>query len=392
MPMPMPVLPASVLACSLAGALAPSLAAQTLTGRTMHLAAPAVLGHTASFAMRHPVAAAGNVYAFLWSAPPFTGVTPVAVPGLTVHGLARIDPFAFASPFLGVLGPSGSVEHTVAVPNDALLIGYAFDLQGVDLDVGAATLTFADDELSLRVADVIPPNMVPIPAGSFLMGSNATGAPHFAQAHEAPVHLVTISRPFWIGRTEVTQAEFQAVMLNNPSLFQGPSRPVETLPWTEAIVYCGILTTREAAAGRLPTGYVYRLPTEAEWEYCCRAGTTTEFHTGNGLACAEASFGYVACGNSATAPVGSYPPNAWGLHDMHGNVWEMCLDSWDATANYPATPVVDPFVGSGPYRVFRGGSYGDQVQHCRSALRSGSTPAYCAGDLGFRVVLAPALP
>jgi formylglycine-generating enzyme required for sulfatase activity len=384
---------AFVLSLTLAGTLARPLPAQGPTGRSMSLAAPVVLGHTASFAMSHPAAAAGNVYGFLWSAPPFAGTTQVVVPGFTVQGLARIDPLGFVTPFLGVFGTSGSVAHNLAVPNVASLIGHGWDLQGLDLEVATATLSFADNELTLQVADSIPTNMVPIAAGSFLMGSNAgSGAPHFSQDFERPVHLVTISRPFWMGRYEVTQAEYQARMLNNnPSLFAGPTRPVETVMWHDAMAYCSALTAHEAAAGRLPTGYCYRLPTEAEWEYCCRAGTTTEYHTGNTLTCAQASFGYVACGNFSTAAVGSYPPNAWGLYDMHGNVWEICLDHWDATVNYPTSPVVDPWVSSGPYHVFRGGGYGDPAHACRSAVRTGSVPAYSTGDLGFRVVLAPVL-
>jgi formylglycine-generating enzyme required for sulfatase activity len=378
---------------ALAVAWAPPLAAQGPTGRSMQLEAPPVLGQTATFVLSHPVAAAGNPYALLWSAPPVAGTTQLAVPGFTVEGLARVDPFTAVTAFVGHFGGSGSVAHGVAVPSIPALVGYAWDLQGVDLDAATATLRFTDNELTLQVADTIPTNMVAIPAGSFLMGSNAgPGAPHFSPAIERPVHVVTISRPFWIGRYEVTQAEYQALMLNNPSLFLGPSRPVDTVMWSDAATYCAMLTAQEAAAGRLPTGYCYRLPTEAEWEYCCRAGTTTEYHVGDTLGCAQASFGYLACGNSATSPVGSFAPNAWGLHDMHGNVWEICLDSWDATANYPASPVVDPFVGTGPYRVFRGGSYGDAAHHCRSAIRSGSTQFYSAGDLGFRVALAPVIP
>ncbi len=384
---------AFVLSVPLVARLAPPLPAQGPTGRSMSLAAPVVLGHTASFAMSHPVAAAGNVYGFLWSVPPFPGTTQLVVPGFTVQGLARIDPVGSVTPFVGVLGTSGAVEHSLAVPSIPSLVGYAWDLQGLDLEVATATLRFADNELTLQVSDLVPGNMVPIAAGSFLMGSNAApGAPFFSQDFERPVHLVTISRPFWMSRYEVTQAEYEARMLgNNPSLFLSPSRPVETVMWQDAMAYCSALTAHEAAAGRLPTGYCYRLPTEAEWEYCCRAGTTTEYHTGNTLTCAQASFGYVACGTFSTVPVGSYPPNAWGLHDMHGNVWELCLDKWDATANYPTMPVVDPWVSTGPYHVFRGGGYGDQVQSCRSAVRSGSVPSYSTGDLGFRVVLAPLL-
>src|SRR5688572_20667622 len=302
--MRLPAFVAFVLALPLVAPLAPPLAAQAPTGRSMSLAAPVVLGQTASFAMSHPAAAAGNLYAFLWSVPPFAGATQVVVPGFTVHGLARIDPFGFETPFLGVLGTSGTVAHSLAVPNVPSLVGYAWDLQSLDLEVATATLRFADNELTLQVAGTIPSNMVLIAAGSFLMGSNAApGAPHFSQDIERPVHLVTISRPFWIGRTEVTQAEYAAMTLGNPSLFLGPSRPVETVMWHDALVYCGALTAQEAAAGRLPTGYVYRLPTEAEWEYCCRAGSTTEYHTGNTITCTQASFGYLACGNSSTVAV-----------------------------------------------------------------------------------------
>jgi len=390
--MRMPASFASVLAVPLVAALTPALAAQGPTGRSMHLTAPVVIGHTASFAMSYPAAAAGNIYAFLSSTPPYAGVTQVTVPGLTVHGLARVDPAGFQATFLGVLGTSGSVAHSVAVPNAQSLAGFAWDMQGADLDGAAATLSFADDELTLQVAGTIPSNMVAISPGSFLMGSNAaTGAPYFSQAIERPVHMVTISRPFWIGRYEVTQAEYQAVTLNNPSLYLGPSRPVETVMWWDAMAYCAMLTADEAAAGRLPTGYCYRLPTEAEWEYCCRAGTTTEYSYGTSLACGQAAFGFVLCGTSSTRAVGSYAPNAWGLYDMHGNVWEICLDNWDGTANYPNSPVVDPWVSSGPYQVFRGGGYGDAPHHCRSAIRTGSVPSYSVGDLGFRVVLAPVL-
>jgi formylglycine-generating enzyme required for sulfatase activity len=390
--MRMPSSAAFVLPVSLVAALAAPLAAQVSTGRTMSLAAPVVLGHTASFAMSHPVAAAGNVYAFLWSAPPFAGTTQLVVPGFTVQGLARIDPAGFATAFVGVLGTAGSVVHSLPVPSMPSLVGYAWDLQGVDLEFATATLRFTDNELSLQVAATIPADMVPIAPGSFLMGSNAApGAPYFSQDIERPVHMVTISRPFWMSRYEVTQAEYQAVTFNNPSLFVNPQRPVETVMYVDALAYCGLLTAQEAAAGRLPTGYCYRLPTEAEWEYCCRAGTTTEYHTGNNLSCAQASFGYIGCGNLTTATVGNYAPNAWGLYDMHGNVWEICLDSWDATVNYPNTPVVDPWVSSGPYHVFRGGGYGDPAWACRSAFRSGSVPSYSTGDLGFRVVLAPML-
>jgi formylglycine-generating enzyme required for sulfatase activity len=251
-------------------------------------------------------------------------------------------------------------------------------------------------------------DMVVIAPGTYQRGSPVTPlnvAPYYNQADAQPVHPVTISRPFWIGRYEVTQAQYQAVMGGNPSSFQGPSypnaaqRPVEQVSWNNAVAYCTALTASEQAAGRVPAGYVYRLPTEAEWEYCCRAGTTTEFHFGPTLVCGQANFGLsyhsnTNCTINQTAVVGSYAPNAWGLHDMHGNVSEWCHDAWDGSANYPSGAVTDPFVASGPNRVLRGGFwFFNSSNHCRSAFRSSNTSSSLFGYYfhGFRVVLAPLL-
>lgn len=167
----------------------------------------------------------------------------------------------------------------------------------------------------------------------------------------------------------------------------------ERVNWHDAVSYCGALSVQEAAAGRLPSGYEYRLPTEAEWEYCCRAGTTTEFHVGNSLSCSHANFydgGYcVAPGQ--TSVVGSYLPNAWGLRDMHGNVWEWCLD---ALGGYPSVPVTDPHVpsGSGPTRILRGGNWQFGPTGCLSATRWSTIPSSSGIYFGFRVVCAPVLP
>jgi formylglycine-generating enzyme required for sulfatase activity len=159
--------------------------------------------------------------------------------------------------------------------------------------------------------------------------------------------------------------------------------------WIDAMAYCSSLTATEAAAGRIPAGYQYRLPTEAEWEYVCRAGTTTEWNTGASLVCGQANFS--GCGPGQTTVVGRYPANPWGLFDTHGNVWEWCLDSWDGSANYPSSAVSDPYVSSGPYRVFRGGGWGYIAVICRSALRNFNSPGGSSYDVGFRVVLAPVL-
>jgi len=372
----------------------------------MQLLAPAVIGQTASFGMGYPVSAAGNPYVFLWCNPPFPGTATLSVPGVTLLGPILVNPQTSVSAFSGVLDASGSVAHTVAIPNNASFVGYTWDLQSVDLLASTSTVRFTDNELSLFVANAPSSNMVWIPMGTFSMGSNAgppdVVSPYSSHPWERPVHQVTIGRPFWLGRYEVTQAEYQAVMGSNPSYFQGASwpnsanRPVETVSWHDAMAYCATLTAREAAAGRLPVGYQYRLPTEAEWEYCCRAGTTTEFHYGNSLVCGQASFSYTlhtnsGCISSSTVAVGGYAPNAWGLHDMHGNVSEWCLDLWDASANYPSAAVMDPYVSSGRYRVYRGGNWYHTSSNCRSAYRLWYSPTYRYNIIGFRVLLAPVL-
>jgi len=190
----------------------------------------------------------------------------------------------------------------------------------------------------------------------------------------------------------VTQQEYQSVRTNNPSYFTGdPSRPVEQVSWLDATNYCRLLTERELAAGRIPAGYCYRLPTEAEWEYACRAGTSTRFYYGDdpGYTNLAAHAWYRNSSANTTHPVGQKPPNPWGLHDMHGNVWEWCQD-WYAAA-HPGGSVIDP---QGPpdgiLRVLRGGSWYDFGWLCRSACRIGDDPAAnYYNNYGFRVVLAP---
>jgi len=243
-----------------------------------------------------------------------------------------------------------------------------------------------------------PDGMVAIRPGTFEMGSNAAGgAPYFGSTDSQPVHTVMISYPFWMGQHEVTQAEYTAVMGSNPSSYIGPNRPVERVSWLSARAYCTALTAQETLAGNVPVGYEYRLPTEAEWEYACRAGTTTEFNVGAGLLCFDArisgtyhpSLTLASCGNpNGTVDVGGYAPNAWGLYDMHGNLFEWCLDSF---AYYSAAPVRDPFVTGGSNRVARGGSWFSFSSACRSAVRSVGNPGSTSDFIGFRVVLAPVL-
>lgn len=260
--------------------------------------------------------------------------------------------------------------------------------------VGGIALSRFSDGLAVLLATEpnLAPGMVPIPAGSFAMGSNAaSGLPYNGELFERPVHQVTLSRAFWMGQYEVKQAEYQALFVSNPSPGGGPSHPVENLTWHEARAYGAALTAQQASLGAVPPGYEYRLPTEAEWEYACRAGTTTEFHTGPSIDCADARFGDnlhtgLNCGNHITLPVGSFAPNAFGLYDMHGNAWEWCLDTHFV---YGAAAVTDPYVTSGFSRILRGGGAGTNSGNCRSARRIALQPSVTGDNCGFRVVLAP---
>jgi len=256
------------------------------------------------------------------------------------------------------------------------------------------------------------PNMAWIPCGTFVMGSPASEA---ERGDDETQHTVTLSTGFYMGKYLVTQADYLAVMGNNPSWFTTQdlngnpipvdlSRPVENVSWDDATAYCAQLTAQEQAAGRLSAGWVYRLPTESEWEYACRAGTTTAFYCGSALRSGMANFYgheeydasvgdiynpsgiYLVC----TTPVGSYQPNAWGLYDMAGNVWEWCRD-WYGT--YPIGSVTDPAgPTSGSLRVIRGGNWNNGANGCRSARRINDNPAGRNSRVGFRVVLAPGQP
>jgi len=296
--------------------------------------------------------------------------------------------------------------------------------------------------------------LMPIPAGTFTMGSPPDEVGR--GGNEGPQTRVTISKPFWLGRTEVTQAQWRVVMgtsleeqvrrmLADNTLYglggkqrqtlrdyyehqtDGANRlvfntssdaPMYFVNWDESVAFCRRLTEREHATGRLPSGYEYRLPTEAEWEYACRAGTSTATYVGNleilGTNNAPAlddiawyggnsSVGYKGKGRDTSAwpgkqypggtaaqrAVGTKEPNAWGFYDMLGNVWEWCADWY--FKNLPGSEALDRRgPESGSYRVWRGGSYSyGPARECRAASRTANIPSIRVSDLGFRVALAP---
>jgi len=223
-----------------------------------------------------------------------------------------------------------------------------------------------------------------IPAGEFQMGSPADeeGREDWEQQHR-----VRITQPFYLGAHEVTQEQYQRVMGNNPSNLKGTNFPVEQVSRNDAQDFCQKLSRKE--------GKLYRLPTEAEWEFACRGGTTTPFWWGTSASSAQANFngnapyGDAEQGKYLDRPtsIGSYPPNAFGLYDTHGNVSEWCSDWYDCNyyANSPTEDPVGPGAGSG--RVFRGGSWFDDPQYCRAGYRCFGRPSDRSSLVGFRVLL-----
>jgi formylglycine-generating enzyme required for sulfatase activity len=232
-----------------------------------------------------------------------------------------------------------------------------------------------------------------IPAGSFQMGSKEEKFDDMAiPANERPAHTVEISRPFYMGVFEVTQEEWETVMGNNPSVWKNSKIPfpVQNVSWLDCQEFLKKLSEKHP-------GSRFRLPTEAEWEYACRAGTTTAYSWGDGHGGGTITFAWYALPGAFLKPngVGKFPPNAWGLYDMHGNVAEWCADwcGWDPTdsggeeTDYTTDKAVDPKgPAEGKFRAARGGAYNMQPQYCRSSYRIGCEPSRKGGNLGFRVV------
>ena len=253
------------------------------------------------------------------------------------------------------------------------------------------------DKDGKQITNSIGMKLVLIPAGKFMMGSPDSEKDR--ETDEGPQHEVEITRPFYMGVYLVTQAEYERVMGKNPSFFSAAGGgvkdmdttrfPVEMVSWNDAVEFCRKLSQlpEEKQAGR-----VYRLPTEAEWEYACRAGTTTRFYSGN----MDASLEGMACFRSKMpVPVGQFKPNAFGLYDMHGNVSELCSDCYEYDY-YKNSPRQDPEgvrASKGIEPCKRGGWFGGNASDCRSASRRSGTARFShyseswpLNETGFRVV------
>ena len=239
-----------------------------------------------------------------------------------------------------------------------------------------------------------------IPAGEFVMGTSQAQVDAVAgdqqsyrnwMQYERPQHRVVISRPFYLGKYPVTQGQWQAVMSENPSRFKAgwksligrdhAAYPVERVSWNEAQEFLTKLNERDAERE-------YVLPTEAQWEYACRAGSGAIYHFGDDAAQLHDYAWYGDNSGGKTRPVGQKQPNAWGLYDMHGNVWEWCQDRYGPYADEAATDPKGPETGA--VRIIRGGSWADAAQDARSAHRNRYLPEYRFGDLGFRCVCVSA--
>ena len=252
------------------------------------------------------------------------------------------------------------------------------------------TVTMQEYNLSaVKLTSSLILKMVKINAGTFMMGSEPEK--EVGRERDETYHQVKISRDFWIGKYEVTQEQYQTVMGVNPSRFQKNKNPVENVSWFDAKRFCEVLNRKFAVY--LPDGYQFDLPTEAQWEYACRAGTVTALNNGKDL---DSNFSFNTDQIAAFAfnsrkyahkEVGQRKPNQWGLYDMHGNIAEWCSDWYGYLEEKAAVDPTGPVMGK--KRVLRGGSWVNQPQSCRSASRAYLNPAAKTNYIGFRVAVVP---
>ena len=307
-------------------------------------------------------------------------------------GVAGINPNAPTDSLMGIGGLDNSANANILNNNPG-----GNNSENINLIINPDDeLLFQNETEETDEVVIIKPYVAPIPSNMGLLqgGTFYMGSPVGEEEREEDEaqHRVVI-RPFYIGKYEVTQKEYKEIMKTNPSYFVGDDHPVENVSWFEAVEYCNLLSIRDGIRpayeivvvgnNRIVTwdrnSIGYRLPTEAEWEYACRAGTLTPFNTGNSINRSLANYFF-----NTTRTVGSYPPNAWGLYDMHGNVSEWC---WDWYTEYNTDTLTDAsFAHVEGHRVFRGGSWFTLTRRVRSAFRDHYFPTYKSINIGFRIV------
>ena len=270
-------------------------------------------------------------------------------------------------------------ERSVKLETDAVRrIGSKAKLDQVDKELLKLGMLGYSKYLTLDLGKGLSMKLVIIPAGTFIMGS-PKDEPN-REAHEGPQHKVTITKPFYMGVYEVTQEQYLAVMEKNPSKDKGQKNPVERVSWNDAIEFCKRLSVK--------VGKTVRLPSEAEWEYACRAGTTRAYCFGDEPNKLKEYAWFKTNAGKTIHPVGQKTPNSWRLYDMHGNVFEWCGDWYDEAYYAAGGNTVDPTgPASGSSRVARGSCFYNHDWSCSSAYRHGFRPGYRYNYIGFRVVL-----
>jgi len=252
-----------------------------------------------------------------------------------------------------------------------LLVGYATEV----------VASVCGDSFDLKLPGGGSLELIWVEAGEFTMGSPASEKGHDDDEIQ---HRVVLSKGYWLGKTEVTQYQWKSVKGSNRSSFKDSNNPVEQVSWGEAMEFCKKVTQWEQQAGRLPDGYKYSLPSEAQWEYACRAGSTGAY---GGTGDLDSMGWYDKNSGNKTHPITQKQPNAWGFYDMHGNVWEWCRDWY---GKYPSEGVTDPKgLATGSVSVRRGGGWRFSAEYCRSADRHYCSPDIRYDGLGFRLALVP---
>ena len=295
----------------------------------------------------------------------------------------------------GILTSSITVTGTVDTSTaGTYVLTYTVADAAGNTDTKTRTITVTGNR-TVDLNATVAMDMIWCPPGTFTMGSPVGEAGRDADEAE---HNVSLTKGFYLGKYEVTQAQYEAVMTGNTNSLStkpsewpnNPSRPVEKVSWDDAQVFLARLNLAEQAAGRLPTGWAYFLPTESQWEYACRAGTTTMSSWGNDVNSTRANYNWDGDWNTGndfkqTRDVGQYAANPWGFFDMQGNVWEWTLDLYQAA--YPTGyPVVDPTgPASGSYRVLRGASWDSGATYLRSAERNDFPSNVRTDYVGFRI-------